>query len=94
MVLETALHPPVHGAALYLGDLHLERPLEAPGGDEGEAGGRVAGPRVNVEVVPGVAAADDRNGGAARHHKPGREYKLSWLRHIVGSQGMLSYLLS
>ena len=70
VVLETALHAPVHRPALYLGDLHLKRSLEAPGGDEGQAGGRVAGASVNVDVVTRVAATDDGHRGAARHYKP------------------------
>lgn len=70
VVLETALHAPVHRPALYLGDLHLKRSLEAPGGDEGQAGGRVAGASVNVDVMTRVAATDDGHRGAARHYKP------------------------
>ena len=70
VVLEAALHPPVHRPALDLGDLHLERPLEAAGGDKGEAGRRVAGARVNVHVVTRVTATDNGHGGAASHHKP------------------------
>ena len=71
VVLQAALHAPVDGAALYLRDLHLEGALEAAGGDEGEGGGRVAGARVYVHVVAGVAAAHDGDRGAARHHEPG-----------------------
>ena len=70
MILETPLHTSVNSSALNLCDLHLERPLEAAGGDEGEGGGRVAGARVYVDVVAGVAAAHDRDRGAARHHEP------------------------
>ena len=70
VVLQAALHAPVDGAALYLRDLHLEGALEAAGGDEGEAGRRVAGARVNVHVVTRVTATDNGHGGAASHHKP------------------------
>ena len=70
VILQTSLHPSVHRPALYLGDLHLKSPLEAPGGDEGQAGGRVTGASVNVEMVTRVTATDDGHRGAARHYKP------------------------
>ena len=80
VVLQAALHAPVDGAALYLRDLHLEGALEAAGGDEGEGGGRVAGARVYVDVVAGVAPAHDRDRGAASHHEPGtlRTFDTPW----------------
>ena len=76
VILETALHSSVHRTALYLGDLHLESSLEVAGGDEGEGGGRVAGPGINVHVVSGVAATDDRHWGSASHHEPGADLEL------------------
>ena len=70
VILETSLHPSVDRPALYLSDLHLESSLEVPGGDEGDGGGRVARPGVNVHVVSSVAATDDRHRGSSSHHEP------------------------
>ena len=70
MILETPLHPSVDRPALYLSDLHLESSLEVAGGDEGDGGGGVAGPGVNVHVMSRVAATDDRHRGSSSHHEP------------------------
>ena len=72
MVLQAALHSSVDCSALDLSDLHLEGPLEVAGGDEGEGGGGVPGPGVNVEVVASVPTADDRDWSSSRHHEPER----------------------
>ena len=97
VVLQAALHAPVDGAALYLRDLHLERSLEVAGGDEGEGGGRVAGARVYVDVVPGVAPAHDRDRGAARHHEPAtlRTLDTPWPtshNYIISCKTLVIYL--
>ena len=76
MILETTLHPSVDSSALDLGDLHLEGSLEVAGGDEGDGGGGVARPGINVHVVSGVAATDDRHRGSASHHEPGADLEL------------------
>ena len=76
VVLQAALHASVDGPALDLSDLHLEGSLEVAGGDEGDGGGGVAGPGINVHVVSGVAATDDRHRGSASHHEPGADLEL------------------
>ena len=70
MILETTLHSSVDRPALDLSDLHLESSLEVAGGDEGDGGGGVARPGVNVHVVSSVAATDDGHRGSSRHHEP------------------------
>ena len=46
-------------SCLDLSDLHLEGALEVAGGDECKAGGRVAGPRVNVHVMPRISSTNN-----------------------------------
>ena len=87
MVLQTPLHASVDSSALDLGDLHLEGSLEVAGGDEGDGGGRVPGPGVNVHVVAGVAATDDRHRGSACHHEPGADLEVSRGRRRGRTEG-------